>query len=417
MIYPPTQKCFIKARVNIVDAEKVLRLSSNTFNNYLNNHRPLIMNFFKATALGFLLGFFLLCNTISAAQTEKFRITNIAKFDHPWALEFLPDAKILLTEMPGSLKLLDKNGFILNEVAGVPKVKFADQGGLGDVALHPAFEQNKLLYLSYVEAGPGQTSGAAVVRAKLHIKQNASLLTDQEVIWRQYPKVAGDGHFGHRLIFGPAGYLWISSGERKKFDPAQDMDSNLGKVLRLHPDGSIPTDNPFSENLVKSQIWSLGHRNPLGMVFDDRENLWVVEMGPKGGDELNLINRKSNFGYPIVSNGDHYNGDKIPDHHTRPEFDPPKITWTPVISPSSMLFYTGEEFPEWRGSLIIGGLSSRGLVRVVLSNNEATEAERFSMYKRIREVEQSPNGAIWLLEDGRKGEGQLMKLTALNTDS
>ena len=375
------------------------------------------MKFFKATALGFLIGFFLFSNTISAAQTEKFRITNIAKFDHPWALEFLPDGKILLTEMPGSLKLLDKEGFVLGEVEGVPKVKFADQGGLGDIALHPAFKQNSLLYLSYVEAGPKNTSGAAVVRAKLRVNQSKYLLADPEVIWRQYPKVIGDGHFGHRLIFGPNGYLWISSGERKKFDPAQDMYSNLGKVLRLHPDGSTPTDNPFSENLVQSQIWSLGHRNPLGMAFDDQDNLWVVEMGPKGGDELNFITRKANFGYPIVSNGDHYNGDVIPDHNTRPEFDPPAITWTPVISPSSMLFYTGKEFPAWQGSLLIGGLSSRGLVRVVIANNGAKEAERFGFNKRIREVEQDPYGAIWLLEDGRKGNGQLMKITALSIDS
>ena len=375
------------------------------------------MKFFKATALGFLIGFFLLSNTISAAQTEKFRITNIAKFDHPWALEFLPDGKILLTEMPGSLKLLDKEGLVLGEVEGVPKVKFADQGGLGDIALHPAFKQNSLLYLSYVEAGPKNTSGAAVVRARLRVNQSKYLLADPEVIWRQYPKVIGDGHFGHRLIFGPNGYLWISSGERKKFDPAQDMYSNLGKVLRLHPDGSTPTDNPFSENLVQSQIWSLGHRNPLGMAFDDKDNLWVVEMGPKGGDELNFITRKANFGYPIVSNGDHYNGDVIPDHNTRPEFDPPAITWTPVISPSSMLFYTGKEFPAWQGSLLIGGLSSRGLVRVVIANNGAKEAERFGINKRIREVEQDSYGAIWLLEDGRKGNGQLMKITALSIDS
>ena len=153
------------------------------------------------------------------------------------------------------------------------------------------------------------------------------------------------------------------------------------------------------------------------MAFDDRDNLWVVEMGPKGGDELNFITRKANFGYPIVSNGDHYNGDVIPDHNTRPEFDPPAITWTPVISPSSMLFYTGKEFPAWRGSLLIGGLSSRGLVRVVIANNGAKEAERFGINKRIREVEQDSSGAIWLLEDGRKGNGQLMKITALSIDS
>ena len=168
--------------------------------------------------------------------------------------------------------------------------------------------------------------------------------------------MTGKGHFEHRLLFGPEGYLWISSGERQKFEPSQDMESNLGKMVRLHADGSQPTDNPFSGSPVQNQIWSLGHRNPLGAAFDEGNNLWVVEMGPKGGDELNLVRRKSNFGYPIVSNGDHYSGAEIPDHDTRPEFVPPKITWTPVISPSSMLFYTGEEFPEWKGSLFIGCL-------------------------------------------------------------
>ena len=375
------------------------------------------MKSFNSGSLVFLLGLSALCTSISIAQNKEFAISNIAKFDHPWAIEFLPNEKILLTEMRGSLKLLDNKGVFLDEVKGVPQVAFGGQGGLGDIALHPAFEKNRLVYLSYAEAGPGNTSGAAVAKAKLHIGQNGSQMTGLEVIWRQYPKVTGKGHFGHRLVFGPEGYLWISSGERQKFDPSQDMESNLGKMVRLNADGSQPADNPFSGGPVQSQIWSLGHRNPLGVAFDDLDNLWVVEMGPKGGDELNLVNRKANFGYPIVSNGDHYSGADIPDHDTRPEFDAPKITWTPVISPSSMLFYTGEEFPDWRGSLLIGGLSSRALIRVELSNGEAREAERFGMNKRIRDVEQGPDGAIWLLEDGRRGSGQLMKLTALNTDS
>ena len=181
------------------------------------------MKSFNSASLLFFLGISAFCASISIAQNKEFTISNIAKFDHPWAIEFLPDDKILLTEMRGSLKLLDNKGVFLDEVKGVPEVVFGGQGGLGDIALHPAFEKNRLVYLSYAEAGPDNTSGAAVAKAKLHNNQNGFQLTGLEVILRQYPKVTGKGHFGHRLVFGPEGYLWISSGERQKFDPSQDM--------------------------------------------------------------------------------------------------------------------------------------------------------------------------------------------------
>ena len=221
-----------------------------------------------------------------------------------------------------------------------------------------------------------------------------------EVLWRQVPKVSGEGHFGHRLLFDDEGYLFISSGERQKFDPAQDMASNLGKIIRLREDGSVPDDNPFAaEGAIAGQVWSLGHRNPLGMAYDAEGRLWSHEMGPKGGDEMNLIRRGKNYGYPIVSNGDHYDGRSIPDHATRPEFEAPATWWTPVISPAGFIIYTGDLFPEWRGDGLIGGLSSESLVRVEFDGESAREAQRFDMGRRIREVEQGPDGAIWLLED------------------
>jgi glucose/arabinose dehydrogenase len=294
----------------------------------------------------------------------------------------------------------------------VPQVAYGGQGGLGDIVLHPDFANNGLVYLSYAEAGNGGMRGAAVARAKLSLDTNGGgALSDVNVIWRQTPKVTGDGHYGHRIAFGPDGHLWISSGERQKFDPAQDMQANLGKIIRLREDGSLPADNPFaSKGGVAAQVWSLGHRNPLGIAFDASGQLWDVEMGPRGGDELNLVTRGSNYGYPIVSNGDHYDGRTIPDHDMRPEFKAPAVWWTPVISPSSLIIYTGSEFPDWRGDALIGGLSGKVLVRVEFDGEKAREAERYDMGERIREVEQGPDGAIWLLEDGVSG--RLLRLTA-----
>jgi glucose/arabinose dehydrogenase len=347
------------------------------------------------------------------AQDLPFTITALAQFDQPWAMEFLPDGRLLVSEKRGALKLYGTDHGVV-DISGVPEVSYGGQGGFGDVVLHPQFADNHLLYISYVEGGSDNTSGAVVARGKLLLENKRRQLTDLEVIWRQVPIVSGRGHFGHRLAFGPHGYLWISSGERQKFDPAQDMESNLGKIIRLHDDGSIPADNPFINGSdVKSQIWSLGHRNPLGLAFDDTGRLWNVEMGPRGGDELNLVLRGANYGYPIVSDGNHYDGRSIPDHNTRPEFEAPVISWTPVISPSSLIFYNGGEFPKWRGDAFIGGLSSESLVRVEIDGGTAREAQRFDMGNRIRAVAEGPDGALWILEDGRRGSGgRLLRLTA-----
>jgi len=349
------------------------------------------------------------------AQHAEFTVTTVGQFDEPWALEFLPDDRLLISEVGGSLKLLNADGTV-GEITGVPEVSHGGQGGFGDVVLHPDFAENNLVYVSYVEPGSGETSGAVVARGHLNLAGDGGELTDLDVIWRQVPKVTGQGHFGHRIVFGPDGYLWISSGDRQKFDPAQDMAANLGKVLRLNVDGSVPDDNPFAERGgVTAEIWSLGHRNPLGLAFDQAGRLWDIEMGPMGGDELNLVQRGTNYGYPIVSNGDHYDGRDIPDHDTRPEFEAPVVFWNPVISPSSLMFYSGSQFPGWRGDAFIGGLSSEALVRIEFDGNSAREAQRFEMGRRIRAVEQGPDGSIWLLEGGRPGrggEGYLLKLTA-----
>lgn len=343
------------------------------------------------------------------AATKPFEATAVATFDEPWAMAFLPDGRVLVTERRGALKLLAIGGEV-RDITGVPKVDYGGQGGFGDVAVHPGFAGNGRVYLSYAEEGEGGTRGAVVARAKLALDAHGGgALSDLEVIWRQVPKVSGQGHYAHRLLFGPDGKLWIASGDRQKFDPAQDMKSNLGKLVRLDDDGSVPADNPFAKDGgVAAQVWSLGHRNPLGIAFDAGGRLWEVEMGPKGGDELNLIVRGANHGYPIVSNGDHYDGRDIPDHVTRPEFASPKISWTPVISPSSLIIHSGAQFPDWRGDALISGLSSEALVRVEFDGDNAREAARYDMGARIRAVAEAPDGTLWLLEDGK--EGRLLKL-------
>lgn len=346
----------------------------------------------------------------SAAQERAFDVRPVAKFSEPWAMTFLPDGRLLVTEKKGALKVVTPDGKT-SDVSGTPAVDYGGQGGFGDVVLHPRFSDNGWVYLSYAEAGDGDTRGAAVARAKLTLDAaDGGLLDGLTVIWRQHPKMEGRGHYGHRIAFAPDGHLFISSGERQHFDPAQDMGSNLGKIVRLNDDGSSPKDNPFSaQGGVAAQVWSLGHRNPLGMAFDRAGRLWNIEMGPKGGDELNLVVRGDNYGYPIVSNGDHYDGKDIPDHATRPEFHAPAVSWTPVISPGGFIIYSGKRFAGWEGNGLIAGLTSKALVRVVFDGTAAREVERYDMGQRIREVEQGPDGTVWLLEDG--SAGRLLQLT------
>lgn len=354
-------------------------------------------------------------NAAAPATGKPFDVTEYMAFDEPWAMTFLPDGRLLVTEKTGQLKLVDLATKQVGDVSGVPKVDHGGQGGLGDVVLHPQFAQNGIVYLSYAEAGEGDTRGGVVARAKFTPSANGGgALTGLKVIWRQVPKVTGRGHYSHRIAFSPDGqFMYISSGERQKFDPAQDMNSNLGKIVRLKDDGSVPADNPFAgKGGVTAQVWSSGHRNTLGLAFDSQGRLWNHEMGPQGGDEFNLIVKGDNYGYPLVSNGNHYDGKDIPDHSTRPDLNAPEVTWNPVISPAGLVIYSGDLFGDWKGDAFIGGLSSQALVRVEFDGDTAREAARYDMGARIREVEQGPDGALWLLEDEKDGsKGRLLKLT------
>lgn len=356
----------------------------------------------------------------SLANTEKPTFTTkiVASFDEPWAMTALPrihsqPPKLLVTQKAGELLIVDTATGVKTSVNGVPKVAYGGQGGLGDIILAPDFATSNNIYISYVEAGTGADSnkfGAKVIKATLMgLDTDAPHLQAITPIWEQTPKLKGQGHYSHRLLFSPDGqYLYISSGERQEKTPAQDMSVNLGKIIRLHPDGSVPADNPFAQNGsdIATQFWTIGHRNILGMAFDDKGRLWAHEMGPRGGDEFNLIEKGNNYGWPVVSNGRNYSGTDIPDHDTRPDFAAPKISWTPVISPSSMSIYqTGKynDFPAWQGNALISGLSSKALIVVTLDdNNDAAERYRYDMGERIRSV-LTVDGQVWLLEDGDKG--------------
>lgn len=343
------------------------------------------------------------------ATGAPFSITEIATFNQPWAMTFLPGTPYaLISEKGGTLMLWEEGGEV-KPVTGVPPVAAGGQGGLGDIITlgAPGDDGKQPVAMSWAEAGEGGF-GAVVATAK--VDTGTATISDIKVIWRAAPFVSGRGHFGHRLALAPDGkHLFIATGERQKFDPAQDMTSNLGKVVRITLDGSVPADNPFaSKGGVTAQIWSLGHRNPLGIVFDSKGALWTHEMGPAHGDELNKVERSANYGYPIVSNGNHYDGKDIPDHPTRPEFRAPDLWWNPAISPAGLTFHSGAGYAGWGPSLLMGGLSGKALIRIAIKDGKASKAERWDMDARIREVETRDDGSIWVLTDGP--QGKLLKL-------
>jgi aldose sugar dehydrogenase len=346
---------------------------------------------------------------VNESRNKPFSITPVADFSTPWAMSFLPGSGVAMTnlalvsEKEGRLWLVDVAAGQRRPVGGVPQVLVAGQGGLGDVVPHPDFAGNRRVYLTWAEAGPNGTSGAAMGYGTLEIGDGNPGLANFKVIWRQDPKVAGSGHFSHRIAFAKDGTIFLSSGERMKMQPAQDSGSDLGKILHLTAEGTRPG--------MRREYFSTGHRNVLGLAFTPQGRLWATEMGPQGGDELNLVEEGKNYGWPLVSNGSHYGGAAIPDHSARPEFAAPKLWWNPSISPAGMIIYSGDLFPDWKGDAIFGALSGQALVRADLDGDKAKKGDHWPMGARIREVEQGPRGEIYLLEDGGRGSGgRLLRL-------
>ena len=356
-------------------------------------------------------------NVMIGSAGSKLKGEVVSEFNSPWAMSFINSDSLLVTTKAGKLWLVSTSGEKYL-VIGVPKVFAGGQGGLGDVILHPKYEKNKLVYISYINSdNAGKTRYASVIRGTLENSKKPQL-KNIEPIWRQIPARQGKGHFSHRIAFGldgtqHAGKIFITSGDRQEQTPAQQWDMALGKIIRLNEDGTVPTDNPFQDKgeLAKT-FWTVGHRNALGIAFDKNGQLWSDEMGPKDGDERNVVVAGENYGWPLVSEGDHYSGAKIPVHKTRPDFKAPKLFWVPTVAPSGLVFYEGGEFSEWNGNAFIGGLKSKALVRIDFKNKKPFEAERFSWSQRVREVEMGYDGAIWVLEDGPSG--RLIKFTKPN---
>ena len=367
---------------------------------------------------------------IIKTKTGDIKVEHLALLAEPWGMAWLPDNRLLITEKQGRLRIYSPGR--LDSVKGLPRIEYHGQGGLLDVKLDPDFKTNSFIYISYSEAAEQQPDikkdvgdlrlgqfndfsdavlkGGAVARGKLVGNE----LQNVQVIWRQVPKTIGRGHFGGRLLFTPDGKLIITSAERQRSEPAQDLSGNLGKMVRINPDGSIPKDNPFvGRKGVLPEIFSYGNRNPLGVAWNPAtKQLWSHEMGALHGDEMNIILPGKNYGWPVVSNGDHYNKLNIPDHETKPQYEKPIYHWHPAISPSGLIFYTGSLFKHWYGSALLGSFNSEALVVLKTVGNNVSAEERIWLHRRVRDVIQAADGSVWIITDYK--EGELIKLTPVS---
>jgi glucose/arabinose dehydrogenase len=376
----------------------------------------------------------------ASSSTLPFVIKPIATFSYPWRLAFLPDGRMMITEKTGTIQLVTQAGD-KTPVSGVPAVLYGGQGGMLGVFMSPQYTTDHFVYLTYSEPNEGGSS-LALARARLSLTANSAALQDLKVIWHDAAGGKG-GQFGAQVAFAPDGKsLFLAVGERQRMTPAQDPNSPLGKILHLTLDGKPAPGNPMAgkigaaripiidpprdtevaktatvvrtysvsgPNMTPAETWSSGHRSPYALAFAPDGKLWEAEHGPRGGDELNLIEPGKNYGWPLTSYSVNYNGVPIPSPDTRSDLTKPVLYWTPILAPGNMIFYAGKAFPQWNGSMLMGGMQTETLNRIVISGATAKAAERWSVGHRIRDVEVGPDGALWLLEDAK--DGGLFKVT------
>ncbi len=347
---------------------------------------------------------------VHRAKDHSYRaVTVVEGFEYPWGVAFLPDGRFLVSEREGALRVVSASGAVGKPVRGMPEIWVRGQGGLLDVALDPDFADNRLIYFSYSEPG-GDGGGTAAARARLDISGNQ--VTGVKVLFSQRPKSPGGRHFGSRLVFGPAGHLYITTGDRGERDKVQTFSINRGQIIRIQKDGRIPEDNPFvNKDGYRPEAWSLGHRNVQGAArHPETGKLWTVEHGARGGDEINIPEAGRNYGWPVISYGVHYWGGKIGVGAKRAGLEQPVYYWDPSIAPSGMAFYTGDKFPAWKGNLFIGALKARALVRLTLNGERVVGEERLleDFGERIRDVRNGPGGTLYVLTDD--DPGKLIKL-------
>lgn len=350
-----------------------------------------------------------------AAPKTPITITEVADgLENPWGMQFLPDGRILVTERPGRMKIVTTDGKVSDPIKGLPNVVQGGQAGLLDVLLAPDFAASGLIYFSYSEPRGNFTNGTAVVRAKLTLNDNGGEISDGLVIFRQEPAFAGRHHFGSRLVWNTDGTLFITTGERSsQRDLAQDLDTHLGKVIRINADGTVPKDNPFvGQDGKRPEIWSYGHRNVQGAALNPATGkLWTTEHGAQGGDELNIPSAGKNYGWPIITWGENYGGGKIGEGTTKSGLEQPIYYWKPSIATSGLAFYTGDLFKDWKGNVLAGGLAGAVLERLVLDGDKVVAVEKLLADRgdRIRDVRQGPDGAVWVLTDD--ADGKLLRIT------
>ena len=342
------------------------------------------------------------------APTTAIKVETFARgLVHPWGLAFLPDNRLVVTERAGRVRIIGRDGQLSPPVPGLPEIAVGGQGGLLDVALHPDFARNGLVFLAYTEPR-GRANGTSVLSARLALSEGGGRLEDVKVIFRQQPAASGGLHFGARFAFAPDGLLFITLGERYQKEYAQDLGRHFGKVVRIRPDGTVPPDNPFVGRAgALPEIWSFGHRNPQSAaIHPGTGKLWTVEHGARGGDEINIPLAGRNYGWPVITYGRDYSGAKIGVGTTKEGMEQPIYYWDPSIAPSGMAFYTGDLFPGWKGNLLVGALAGQHLARLVLDGEKIVAEEQLltNLGDRIRDVRQGPDGAVWLLTDDPQGK-------------